>query len=101
MSRFALSRKEEEKIIALCKTEALRACEIDVSRFSACAEGRTVSVSWACRQEFKAMQACMAPHMSEEKIDAAKVRFFREGGVPTPRPAPSASDPAKQPTPSS
>ncbi|GAA5929918.1 hypothetical protein JCM10213_002821 [Rhodosporidiobolus nylandii] len=89
MSRFALSRKEEESIIALCRTEALRACESQVGRFSACAEGRTVSVSWACREEFKAMQKCMAPHMSEDKIDAAKVRFFREGGVPKPKPPPS------------
>ncbi|BGP15034.1 hypothetical protein JCM10213v2_002989 [Rhodosporidiobolus nylandii] len=83
MSRFALSRKEEESIIALCRTEALRACESQVG------QGRTVSVSWACREEFKAMQKCMAPHMSEDKIDAAKVRFFREGGVPKPKPPPS------------
>ncbi|GAA5971861.1 hypothetical protein JCM11641_001545 [Rhodosporidiobolus odoratus] len=89
MSRFALSRKEEESIIALCRTEALRSCETQVSRFSACAEGRTISVSWSCREQFREMQKCMSPHMSEEKIDAAKVRFFREGGVPKPKPAPS------------
>ncbi|GAA5854573.1 hypothetical protein JCM8547_004892 [Rhodosporidiobolus lusitaniae] len=84
MSRFALSRKEEEAIEKLCKAEALRACQIQVANFSTCAEGRTVSVTWACRKQFKEMQACMSPHMSEEKLDAAKVRFFREGGVPTP-----------------
>jgi hypothetical protein len=79
------------------------------SGFSSCAEGRTVSVSWSCRQQFKEMQECMKPQfvlftpffslssrcfddscriptsfnpysMSEEKIDAAKVRWFREGG---------------------
>ncbi|BGP31211.1 hypothetical protein JCM10296v2_002975 [Rhodotorula toruloides] len=89
MSRFALSRKEEEAIVALCKTEALRACEADVANFSACAQGRTVSVAWSCREQFRAMQACMKPHMSEEKIDAAKRRFFQQGGLP--KPAPSAS----------
>ncbi|GAA6005041.1 hypothetical protein JCM10207_008487 [Rhodosporidiobolus poonsookiae] len=96
MSRFALSRKEEEEIIKLCRAEAMRACEIEVSRFSACAEGRTISVSWACREQFKAMQKCMSPHMSEEKIDAAKVRFFREGAVP--KAQPTRSNPSSPPS---
>lgn len=29
--------------------------------FSACSEGRTISVTWACREQFKAMQRCMSP----------------------------------------
>ncbi|GAA5822024.1 hypothetical protein JCM11251_004830 [Rhodosporidiobolus azoricus] len=82
MSRFAISRKEEEKIIEHCKTEALRACEAQVVKFTDCAAGRTISVSWACRKQFAEMNKCMIPHMSEEKIDAAKLRFFREGGLP-------------------
>ncbi|GAA5904756.1 hypothetical protein JCM6882_008366 [Rhodosporidiobolus microsporus] len=89
MSRFAISRKEEESIITFCRTEALRACEVEVARFSACAEGRTISVSWACRKQFSEMQKCMIPHMSEEKLDAAKLRFFREGGLPKPTEAPT------------
>ncbi|GAA6046377.1 hypothetical protein JCM3770_004890 [Rhodotorula araucariae] len=89
MSRFALSRKEEEAIVSLCRTEALRACESDVAKFSACSEGRTISVTWACREQFRAMQRCMSPHMSEDKLDAAKRRFFQEGGVPKPAPPPS------------
>ncbi|BGP39071.1 hypothetical protein JCM10449v2_003009 [Rhodotorula kratochvilovae] len=84
MSRFALSRKEEEAIVSLCRTEALRACEVDVAQFSACSEGRTISVTWACRKQFRAMQ-----NMSEDKLDAAKRRFFQEGGVPKPAPPPT------------
>ncbi|POY74153.1 hypothetical protein BMF94_2965 [Rhodotorula taiwanensis] len=86
MSRFALSRKEEDSILSLCRTEALRACQTEVSNFSACSEGRTISVTWACREQFRAMQNCMSPHcfnsMSEAKLDEAKRRFFREGGLP-------------------
>ncbi|BGP39041.1 hypothetical protein JCM10450v2_002998 [Rhodotorula kratochvilovae] len=85
MSRFALSRKEEEAIVSLCRTEALQ--------FSACSEGRTISVTWACRKQFRAMQKCMAPHMSEDKLDAAKRRFFQEGGVPKPAPPPTKLSP--------
>lgn len=35
MSRFALSRKEEDSILSLCRTEALKACQAEVSSESA------------------------------------------------------------------
>ncbi|GAA5892922.1 uncharacterized protein JCM6883_007514 [Sporobolomyces salmoneus] len=78
MSRYALSRKEEEKIIAECKSQAIKQCDEVVREFTDCAAGRTISVSWACRGPFKAMQNCMKPHMSEEKLDAAKRKWFQE-----------------------
>lgn len=89
-SRFALSRSEDDKVLAQAKLDALRVCEIETAgmcsclllfpatslilhslsashldlghraAFSACAEGRTVTVAVFCRKEFKAMQACMA-----------------------------------------
>lgn len=31
MSRFALSRKEEDTILSLCRTEALKACQAEVA----------------------------------------------------------------------
>ncbi|GAA5837787.1 hypothetical protein JCM5353_008283 [Sporobolomyces roseus] len=78
MSRYALSRKEEEKIIAECKSNAIKQCDEVVREFTDCASGRTISVSWACRGPFKAMQNCMKPHMSEDKLDAAKRRWFQD-----------------------
>ncbi|GAA5927546.1 uncharacterized protein JCM15063_005929 [Sporobolomyces koalae] len=78
MSRYALSRKEEEKIIAECKSNAIKQCDAVVRDFTDCAAGRTISVSWACRSQFKEMQKCMKPHMSEEKLDAAKRKWFQE-----------------------
>ncbi|GAA6063953.1 hypothetical protein JCM10212_004908 [Sporobolomyces blumeae] len=78
MSRYALSRKEEEKIIAECKSNAIKQCDPDVRAFTDCASGKTISVSWLCRTQFKNMQNCMKPHMSEDKIDAAKRKWFQE-----------------------
>lgn len=64
--------------------------------FSECAEGRTVSVAWSCRKQFKAMQACMAvesvlfpswhlhhtgltlqSRMTQDRLDDAKIAFLR------------------------
>ncbi|KDE09089.1 hypothetical protein MVLG_00806 [Microbotryum lychnidis-dioicae p1A1 Lamole] len=84
--QYALSRNEEAKVLAQCKIDALRHCEVETASFSECAEGRTVSVAWKCRQQFRVMQACMAVHMTEEKQDQAKLRYLedRRGGVALP-----------------
>lgn len=88
-ARYALSRSEEENLIKRMKADSLKHCEIPVSgksclvtppspkeriryqllihdhryqrtAFAKCGEGRTVSVVWACREQFSAMNACMA-----------------------------------------
>ncbi|KAK4057916.1 hypothetical protein OIO90_001135 [Microbotryomycetes sp. JL221] len=79
MDRFALSRNEEAKILAQCKLDALQSCREPVAEFTACAEGKTVSVAWKCRQEFKLMQACMKKEMTEQRIDAAKLKYLTQG----------------------
>ncbi|CEQ40508.1 SPOSA6832_02122, partial [Sporobolomyces salmonicolor] len=87
MSRYALSRKEEEGIVAQCRSDAIRQCEPVVAAFTTCAEGRTISVSWACRSQFKEMQKCMSPLMSEDRIDAAKRKWFQEAAQAKPPPS--------------
>ncbi|SCZ98710.1 BZ3500_MvSof-1268-A1-R1_Chr7-1g09247 [Microbotryum saponariae] len=100
--QYALSRNEEAKVLAQCKIDALRHCEVETActyhrsisstdeahppfihrtAFSECAQGRTVSVAWKCRQQFRVMQA-----MTEEKQDQAKLRYLenRRGGVALP-----------------
>ncbi|KAM6498227.1 hypothetical protein JOM56_006175 [Amanita muscaria] len=55
----ALSRREEETLLKATKARALKECDSVVKEFAACAEGRTVSVSWACRDKLKVVQDCM------------------------------------------
>lgn len=72
----ALSRREEEEIEAAAKTEALKLCDdvvggewdlgtfgpsepADSAAFAACAHGRTFTTPFACREPFKAMNACI------------------------------------------
>lgn len=46
-----------------------------------CAAGRTISVSWACRTERLAMNACMASYATQEEQDAAREDWFATMGT--------------------
>ncbi|KAH9968996.1 hypothetical protein BC827DRAFT_1121503 [Russula dissimulans] len=54
-----LSRREEDTLFKATKAHALKECDTLVKEFADCAAGRTVSVTWACRAKFKAVQDCM------------------------------------------
>ncbi|KAH9985418.1 hypothetical protein BJV74DRAFT_775818 [Russula compacta] len=54
-----LSRREEETLFKATKASALKECDPLVKAFAECAAGRTVSVAWACRENFKAIQECI------------------------------------------
>ena len=72
-----LSRREEETLAKTTKEQALKECDPVVKgtslntahvvlcadsmllAFADCATGRTVSVAWACRDKYKAVQECM------------------------------------------
>ncbi|KAF8078494.1 hypothetical protein FPV67DRAFT_57840 [Lyophyllum atratum] len=55
----ALSRREEETLLKTTKARALRECDPIVKEFADCANGRTVSVAWACKDTLKKIQTCM------------------------------------------
>ncbi|KAI9572851.1 hypothetical protein HD554DRAFT_2014585 [Boletus coccyginus] len=55
----ALSRREEETLLKTTKARALKECDPVVKEFAQCAQGRTLSVAWACRHKYKALQECM------------------------------------------
>ncbi|KAG8219913.1 hypothetical protein J3R82DRAFT_908, partial [Butyriboletus roseoflavus] len=55
----ALSRREEETLLVTTKARALKECDAIVKEFAKCAQGRTLSVAWACRDKYKSLQECM------------------------------------------
>lgn len=79
MSMNTLSRREEETLLKSTKARALQECDDivkgafvcsvfggrtrlrarDQSEFASCAGGRTITVAWACRDKYKAVQECM------------------------------------------
>ncbi|KAF7965660.1 hypothetical protein HWV62_42404 [Athelia sp. TMB] len=67
----ALSRREEDTLLKTTKARALKECDAFVKgaatplscqfyvAFAECATGRTLSVAWACKANYKAVQDCM------------------------------------------
>ncbi|ETW87322.1 hypothetical protein HETIRDRAFT_42095 [Heterobasidion irregulare TC 32-1] len=54
-----LSRREEDTLLKTTKAHALKECDSIVKDFAECATGRTVTVAWACKNKYKAVQDCM------------------------------------------
>lgn len=44
--------------------------------FAACATNRTISATWACRQQRLAMNSCMVEHATMAEQDAARAEWF-------------------------
>ncbi|BEJ18065.1 hypothetical protein CspHIS471_0703420 [Cutaneotrichosporon sp. HIS471] len=72
----ALSRREEEEVGAQVKKAALTACDELVRNFADCARGRTVTMPFKCGSQHTAMNACIKVHMTEERLDAAKLDYI-------------------------
>ncbi|GJE85989.1 cytochrome C oxidase biogenesis Cmc1-like protein [Phanerochaete sordida] len=73
----ALSRREEEALVKTTKEKALKECDPVVKAFAECATGRTVSVAWACRSKYKAVQDCMAIHNGPERLATVREEYLR------------------------
>ncbi|EHS63921.1 hypothetical protein MJO28_003649 [Puccinia striiformis f. sp. tritici] len=71
-----LSRREEDEFQKRIKLAALKQCDPVVAAFASCSSTRTISVAWACRKEWKAVQECMQIHMTEEKLDLARREYM-------------------------
>jgi COX assembly protein 1 len=73
----ALSRREEDTLLKTTKARALAECDLIVKEFANCATGRTVSVAWACRDKYKALQECMLQYTSQTAMDDVRREYLR------------------------
>jgi len=55
----------------------LKECDPIVKEFAECATGRTVSVVWACRDKYKAIQTCMQRFTNKEEMDKVRAEYIR------------------------
>ncbi|KAK4684751.1 hypothetical protein P7C73_g5420, partial [Tremellales sp. Uapishka_1] len=93
----ALSRREENEVMAAAKANSLKQCDDLVSGmplfgprpllpthtdsaffpdFADCATGRTFTLPFVCRGPLKLMQDCQRSHMTTEKLDAMKLDYI-------------------------
>jgi COX assembly protein 1 len=73
----ALSRREEDTLLKATKSKALKECDSVVKEFADCAAGRTVSVAWACRKNYKSVQDCMFRYTGPEAMDHVRAEYLR------------------------
>ncbi|UZJ52470.1 hypothetical protein CBS101457_001790 [Exobasidium rhododendri] len=77
-AQFALSNREQDEMMKQAKKDALLQCDDVVKAFADCSAGRTVSVAWACRSHYKALQGCIKQFTSEEAIAEKRKIFLKE-----------------------
>ena len=51
---------------------------LDSAEFADCATGRTVSVAWACRSQYKEVQNCMRSIQGEEAMIQRRKQFLQD-----------------------
>jgi len=73
----ALSRREEETLMKATKARAMNECDLIVKAFADCATGRTITVAWACRQKYKAVQDCMLQFTGPEPMEQVRAEYLR------------------------
>ncbi|KAI0815260.1 hypothetical protein BC629DRAFT_1470436 [Irpex lacteus] len=72
-----LSRREEDALLKATKARALKECDAVVKAFAACAEGRTVSVAWACKDKYKDVQECILQFTGPGPMAVARQEYLR------------------------
>ncbi|KAM0264506.1 hypothetical protein ACHAQJ_000697 [Trichoderma viride] len=71
-----LSASQESQVRDIYYARVRKQCAEEIKAFANCALGRTFSVSFACRAENHAMNACMMLHATQDQQDAAREDWF-------------------------
>ncbi|KIJ51048.1 hypothetical protein M422DRAFT_158771 [Sphaerobolus stellatus SS14] len=69
-----LSRREEEALYKATKARALKECDDYVKD---CTTGRTISVAWACRGQYRDLQNCILQYTNPENMEILKAEYVR------------------------
>ncbi|KAB2576117.1 hypothetical protein BFW01_g7105 [Lasiodiplodia theobromae] len=71
-----LSAGQEQQVRDLYHKRVRQKCADEVKEFASCALNRTISATWACRQQRLAMNNCMVAHATQEEQDRAREEWF-------------------------
>ncbi|KAL8900009.1 MAG: hypothetical protein Q9192_001296 [Flavoplaca navasiana] len=71
-----LSSSQETQVRELYYKRVRGYCADEIRDFASCALNRTISATWACRQQRLAMNNCMIAHASQQEQDAAREEWF-------------------------
>lgn len=71
-----LSAAQEAQVKQLYYKRVRDLCGPEVAEFAKCAKGRTVTATWACRQERFKMNSCMMARAGPAEEDKAREEWF-------------------------
>ncbi|KAI9785986.1 MAG: hypothetical protein M1839_008252 [Geoglossum umbratile] len=71
-----LSAGQEQQVRDMYYKRVRGYCASEIKKFAECAINRTVSATWACRQERLSMNSCMIMYATQQEQDAAREEWF-------------------------
>ncbi|KAF2268378.1 hypothetical protein CC78DRAFT_455526 [Lojkania enalia] len=75
-----LSAPQEQQVRDLYYKNVREKCAEEVKAFAACATGRTLTLTFACRAQKLAMNACMLQFQNQDEMDRARAQWFQLAG---------------------
>lgn len=73
-----LKKKVEEALRSKMKAKALQECDPVAAKYAECATGRTFSVVWKCRAQFKVLNECLRQYTNDEVFEEYKKQYALE-----------------------
>mmetsp|Transcript_10876 Transcript_10876/g.27917 ORF Transcript_10876/g.27917 Transcript_10876/m.27917 type:complete len:94 (-) Transcript_10876:125-406(-) len=75
----AVPKKAEAALLFKQKRHARQECKDMLEVYVACCRTHTFSTVWACRKEMNEVNACLAEHTSEAKLNELKRKWLAAG----------------------
>mmetsp|Transcript_21163 Transcript_21163/g.35494 ORF Transcript_21163/g.35494 Transcript_21163/m.35494 type:complete len:90 (-) Transcript_21163:321-590(-) len=79
MADSEVPMKAEEALRSLMKTDALKKCDAACREYAECSHDRTITVVWACREQFAALNDCLKQQTTDEVLMEYKKKWVQEG----------------------
>eukprot|EP00250_Pteridium_aquilinum_P026820 c33647_g1_i1 orf=81-350(+) len=73
-----LKKKVEEALRSKMKAKALRECDALAAKYAECTSGRTLSVVWTCRPQFKLLNECLHQYTNDDVLEEYKKKYALE-----------------------
>tara|TARA_B110001452_G_C15094221_1_gene381648 strand:- start:191 stop:559 length:369 start_codon:yes stop_codon:yes gene_type:complete len=75
------TKREHEHVRKLLLAEARDKCAETRALYVGCAMGRTLSLAWACRDEFRDFNDCLKQYTTDEQLEKRKEEWARDPAV--------------------
>mmetsp|Transcript_10192 Transcript_10192/g.21255 ORF Transcript_10192/g.21255 Transcript_10192/m.21255 type:complete len:95 (+) Transcript_10192:137-421(+) len=79
MADLEVPMKAEEALRSMMKADALKKCRDFCKDYAECSRDRTVSVIWACSDQFSALNSCLKTHTTKEVLEDYKKKWVADG----------------------